>query len=324
MPARILNFFLVSLLVANLTACDSSSNPAPYANTVTRTTAYIEQQMAQNNIQGLSIALVDGQDVVWKKGFGYADVQSNTPSTPDTLYEIASISKTFTAAMIMQLVERNLVRLDDPLTNYIPTFSMNPTLGDFPFPDGTVTIQSILTHHSGIPGDLLNANLARVRYADYNSRLVNELNTDYASYPVDFALAYSNTAISFLADVIEAASAETFEEFSDTLLDQIGMTHALGLPWVGITGQPVLQVVVIDHLAPFGVDYADQIVTGIQVRGQSTVCAVQPLLHRLHEATGHIVVEQQAAPTRWTVDSAQRVWRADEPGIAPGHVRVVV
>ena len=218
-------FFLVMLILV-LTACSSSDNSTPYTNTATQMTAYIEQQMAQHNIQGLSIALVDGQNVVWTQGFGYADAQSNTPSTPDTLYEIASISKTFTAAMIMQLVEQNLARLDDPLINHIPAFSMNPTLGAFPFPDGTVTIRSILTHHSGIPGDLLNANLARVRYPNYNSQLVNELQTDYASYPVDFASAYSNTAISFLADVIEAASAKTFEAFSDTLLDQIGMTRS--------------------------------------------------------------------------------------------------
>ena len=123
------------------------STPSTFSYTFTpsQMAASIPKQLAAAGItSGLSIALVDDQKVVWVQSFGYSDVASGTLATPNTVYRIASISKTFSTAMIMQLYEQGKVGLDDPLTKYIPTFSIKPPLG---FPSGgPVTIRTMLTH----------------------------------------------------------------------------------------------------------------------------------------------------------------------------------
>jgi CubicO group peptidase (beta-lactamase class C family) len=154
-PAMLISALLISLALTLLVSgCTGGSDapPAPYANTISQMTAYIESSMAQSNVTGLSIALVDGQNVVWARGFGYADKENNIPAEADTIYEIASVSKTFAATAIMRLVEEGRINIDKPLTTYLLGFSINQR---FPA-SGPITIRSILTHHSGIPCDLFN------------------------------------------------------------------------------------------------------------------------------------------------------------------------
>jgi len=205
---------LLALAPSFLTGCKDDSRSA-YSDTVSSVSDSIRSKMAQNNVPGLSIALVDGQNVVWAEGFGEADTATHLAATADTLYEIGSVSKVFTACLVMQLYDQGKLSLDDPLVTYIPSFSLGPALGSFPAMSSTVTIRSMLTHHSGIPGDLWNGAFSTAYYPDYNARLLTMLQDDNAHYPPDFFLMYSNTAVSLLSSVIEAASGESFENRSD-------------------------------------------------------------------------------------------------------------
>ena len=110
----------------------------------------IKKEMKRNNITGLSIALVDGQKVVWSAGFGYADKVNNIPATSQTVYGAGSISKLFTATATMQLAEQGKIDIDKPLQTCLPRFSIKTR-----FPDaGPITPRNIMTHHSGLPSDL--------------------------------------------------------------------------------------------------------------------------------------------------------------------------
>ena len=216
-------FFIVSLSLV-IFACGSSSQP-PYANTIAQMTDYVQQQLKDNAVTGgVSIALVDDQKVVWAKSFGYADAKAKIQATPDTTYRIASITKTFTGTMIMQLADRGLLDVGDPLTQYIPTFSMKPPLG-FPA-GGPITIRSILTHHAGIPGEIYNGIFTAAPDPDFNSKLITYLQDEYLAYPTNFILSYSNTAMSLLSTVISNASSQSFETYSDQLLQTLGMDHS--------------------------------------------------------------------------------------------------
>ena len=90
---------------------------------------FIEREMAEKQIPGLSIALVDDQKTVWAQGFGLADSQSNKPATAATVYRIGSVSKLFTDIAIMQLVERGELNLDAPVSEYLPNFRPEIRLG---------------------------------------------------------------------------------------------------------------------------------------------------------------------------------------------------
>ena len=219
---------LLALAPPLTTGCGSSGDGSVnYGDIISDMTAVVQKRMAANaDVKGLSLALVDDQRVVWAQGFGYADAETGVPATADTLYEIGSVSKVFTTCLVLQLVDAGKMNLDDPLTKYIPGFSVGPPLGNYPeSAGGPITIRSMLTHHSGIPGDLWNGTFGKARYPDFNTRLLNMLSGDNAHYPPNFFLMYNNTAVSLLATVIEAASGETFERRSDALFQALGMTH---------------------------------------------------------------------------------------------------
>ncbi|HEX3130632.1 MAG TPA: serine hydrolase domain-containing protein, partial [Thermoanaerobaculia bacterium] len=95
-------------------------------------------------IPGMSAVIVKDQEVLWAKGFGYADFENRVPATPDTVYHIASFTKTFAATLIMQLVEQGKLDLDEPMSHYSDDFK-----------DDSVRIKHLLSHTSAgaTPGE---------------------------------------------------------------------------------------------------------------------------------------------------------------------------
>jgi len=155
---------------------------------------------------------------------GIAEVK--VPATADTLYEIGAVSKVFTTCLVLLLVDAGKVNLDDPLIKDIPSFSVGPPLCRYPeSADGPITIRSMLTHHSGIPGDLWNGTFGKTRYSVFNTRFLEMLSGNNAHYPPNYFLMHNNTAVSLLATVIEAAPGKTFASRSDALFQTLGTTH---------------------------------------------------------------------------------------------------
>lgn len=105
------------------------------------------------HIPGLSAAILENQKVLWMRGFGYADLENKVPATPDTLYSIASVTRTFGSTLLMQLVEKGQVALDEPIARY-PASRYAPAMTD-----ERVQIRHILSHTSGgTPGDEFSYN----------------------------------------------------------------------------------------------------------------------------------------------------------------------
>lgn len=220
---------LLVLLVVVLLATGSCGGGGSGATsrTAERMVPLMERMMAEDQVTGAAIVLVDDQKVVWARGFGYADAAWRIPATSETLFEIGSNSKTMVASMVMQLVEEGRLRRDTPLTTILPRFSIGAPLGSFPSPRGSVTVEQMMNHHAGLPGDLFNgAFTSQVAYGDFNSRLLAYLAGEYADYPPGFLLAYSNTAVSLLSEVVEAASGQTFRERSQAFFHTLGMDHS--------------------------------------------------------------------------------------------------
>jgi CubicO group peptidase (beta-lactamase class C family) len=105
--------------------------------------SFIFDKMAATRLPGLSIALVKDDDVVYSHGFGQRDIARGLPVTPETLFGAASITKSFTAIAILQLVERGLLKLTDPVDEIVP--SPIKSTG------GRITIEHLLTHTTGTP-----------------------------------------------------------------------------------------------------------------------------------------------------------------------------
>ncbi len=109
--------------------------------------AWLEGQIAYKGLPGIAVGVVHDQELVWAKGFGFADLKAKRAMTPTTLFRMASHSKLFTATSIMQLREQGKLRLDDPVSKYLPWFTFKSAGED----DGDVTVEQLLTHSSGLP-----------------------------------------------------------------------------------------------------------------------------------------------------------------------------
>jgi CubicO group peptidase (beta-lactamase class C family) len=102
--------------------------------------------MDQYNVPGISIALIEDGEIVYVKSFGYADLAARIMMTPDTLYQVASVSKSLTAWGVMKLVDDGMIGLDDPVEKYLTRWHIPSSLYD----TNGVTIRRLLNHTAGI------------------------------------------------------------------------------------------------------------------------------------------------------------------------------
>ena len=117
---------LIALLLAGAAAAIEPADPTDQA-VLARIDAFVQAEMADAGIPGLAIAIVADGEVVHLRGFGVAD-GAGRPVTADTPFQLASLSKAFTATAIMQLVADGAVDLDAPVTAYLPWFRMVATM----------------------------------------------------------------------------------------------------------------------------------------------------------------------------------------------------
>src|ERR1051325_4592302 len=103
------------LLALALTACATTA--AERVKGFEREAEALRQTL---HIPGLSAAIVKDQKVLWTHGFGYADLENRVPATPDTLYHVASVTKTFGSTLVMQLVEKGELSLEEPIAPSTP------------------------------------------------------------------------------------------------------------------------------------------------------------------------------------------------------------
>ena len=103
--------------------------------------------MALYDIPGASVALVQQGEVLYVQGYGVRSTATGDPVTPDTLFAIGSITKSFTALGVLQLVDQGRITLDAPVITYLPNF----TLSD-PSATQQVTVRQLLAQTSGLPG----------------------------------------------------------------------------------------------------------------------------------------------------------------------------
>ncbi|GAB3368149.1 serine hydrolase [Lysobacter rhizosphaerae] len=161
--ARATRQLAVFLFAAFLSAC-AGSMPAGQApkeanadQDAPRIAAFRQQVDADRErlkIPGLSTVVLEDGKVLWTEGLGYADLEHKVPATPDTLYHVASLTKTFTAILVWQLVEQGKLDLDEPVSHYSSDFK-----------DDSVKIKHLLSHTSeDLPGDHYKYNPDRFEY----------------------------------------------------------------------------------------------------------------------------------------------------------------
>ena len=169
--------------------------------------AWLEGQIAYRGLPGVVVGVVADQQLVWAKGFGFADVNAKKPMTPATKFRMASHSKLFTATSIMQLREQGKLRLDDPVSKYLTWFQLKPAGDD----DGPITIEQLLTHASGLPREA-GAHWTTLEFPTEDE--VRKIMTDrQAAFAPQTRWKYSNLAYTIAGMVVEAVSGEQYADY---------------------------------------------------------------------------------------------------------------
>ena len=185
---------------------------------------YIENEMSKNKIVGLSVAVVDSGEVLFSDGFGFADKENNIPAGNATLFPIGSITKTFTGIAVMQLVEQGLIDLDKPVGDYIEELSL---------PGGEekiITARMLLTHHSGIHGDILyNWYLPEVSNDPLvYEQIVDLINEAGTIFPPGKLHSYSNAGYALLGVLIHKVSGMPYVDYVRShILSPLGMENTI-------------------------------------------------------------------------------------------------
>lgn len=180
----------------------------------------IEKEMAANDVTGLSIALVDDQQVVWATGFGYANTEEKVPASAQTPYRMGSIAKVLTASAAMQQAEQGNIELDAPFAKALSGFSIKTR-----YPDaGPITPRNIMAHHSGLPSNYLHGMVSAK--PKYFTTLVEDIKNEYVAYPPNHIFAYSNLGVTLLGAAIEQRSGVAYGEYmTRSFFQPLGM-HA--------------------------------------------------------------------------------------------------
>ncbi|HEY8558900.1 MAG TPA: serine hydrolase domain-containing protein [Pyrinomonadaceae bacterium] len=179
------------------------------------------EQMPKYNIPGAVFTLVKDGKIIFSKGYGYADPEKKKPVDKGrTLFRAYSISKSFTATAVMQLVERGLLKLDEDVNKYLKRFKIKDSFAE------PVTLADLLTHNAGFTDPDVSRQLAQgeFRELDLGKYLVKNL-PPRARPPGTFE--YSNFGASLAGFIVEEVSGETFSDYVEKhIFKPLGMDRS--------------------------------------------------------------------------------------------------
>lgn len=190
---------------------------------------FIEQRMNELHVPGLGIGIVKGSETIYSRGFGHADIESKIPVSPETVFRFASISKTFTAIGIMQLVEQGKLSLDDNINNYLSKGKIYSKKKNAP----TITIKHLLTHTSGIGEILKKSDLFRIPH--FANQKLDKLASFESLFEREIKLrvepekkwAYANFAYDLLGFIVQTLSDKEFSRYMiENILNPLEMNNS--------------------------------------------------------------------------------------------------
>jgi len=204
---KLLSIILIILLIGLTYQYSTPSIPA-------RIDKLVSEYVINHNFMG-SILVADKGKVIFAKGYGLANVKQNVLNSPQTKFLIGSITKQFTAMLVMQLVEKGKLKLDNTISEFLPYFPRNT--GD------KITIEMLLNHTSGLPHpDGIESYYHFTKKEDY----IKKASKEKLHFEPGEKYKYSNVGYYILGVIIEKVTGKTYEEFLiEKILKPLGMSN---------------------------------------------------------------------------------------------------
>jgi CubicO group peptidase (beta-lactamase class C family) len=191
-------------------------------------------ELCGDKVPGAALAITDGSDVV-EVVHGVTSLRTQTPVTPQTLFQIGSISKVYTATLVLALVDQGKVDLDAPVQTYLPWFAVSDAEVS-----ATVTVRHLLCHTSGFEGDDFTDT---GRGDEALTTYVRGLAKAAQIHPLGAMFSYCNSGFSTLGLIVEAVTGKSWDEALQELL-----ARPLGLTLGTLPEQVILQPYAVGHL----------------------------------------------------------------------------
>ena len=235
--------FTTCLIVASLALLRAQTQTAPPRAAAPVTPEKIAQvdtlaaaEYASDSVGGLTVGIVEGSKLVWTKSYGFADAENKKFAARDTVYRIGSITKQFTATMMLQLVEQGKIHLTDPIEKHFPEINKVPKrTPDTP----PITLLQVASMTSGLarePEAPADHSVGPV--SGWEQKVLTALpHTTYAYEPGTKYL-YSNIGFASLGIALSRAAHEPYTIYVDQhILKPLGMTHTAFEPTPAIRDQ---------------------------------------------------------------------------------------
>ena len=221
MKKRIIILLIILISLPSLAQDQPIKDDPRIASAFNLLELWLDAQCAYNQIPGISMGVVHDQELLWCKGFGVSDLKDKNPTTTQTIHSICSISKLFTSIAVMQLRDRGLLHLDDPVGKHLPWFNIEQI-----YPDGpAATVKGLLTHSSGLPRESDFPYWTAPNF-DFPTReqIIERLSKQKTLYPADTYFQYSNLGLSLAGEIVTHVSGQPFAEYiQEHILDHLGM-----------------------------------------------------------------------------------------------------
>jgi CubicO group peptidase (beta-lactamase class C family) len=184
----------------------------------------IPELMAEQGIPGLAVALVDKDRPLWIEGFGRLDDGGSAPVNADTIFSVQSMSKLFTATAVMQGVAAGRLDLDEPITTYLPGFTVHSAFEEHP--ERKITLRMLLGHTAGFTHEAPLGNNNELDPGDFDAH-VRSISETWLRFPVRTGYAYSNLGIDLAGFILGHVGGKPFPEVvRDSLFEPLGMERS--------------------------------------------------------------------------------------------------
>jgi CubicO group peptidase (beta-lactamase class C family) len=186
--------------------------------------ASVPGMMDKGGVPGAAIALVDDKGIVWTEGFGYLGSKRKQPVTPDTPFMTCGLSKLITATAVMLAVQDELVKLDEPITTYLPDFKVNSRYEEHP--EQKITLRRLLNCTAGIPVETPLGNYFEPASAVSFEDHVRSLYGSWLVCPVGSSFYFSAASSDLAAYTVRVATGKLFKDYlRERLFTPLGMSN---------------------------------------------------------------------------------------------------
>ena len=197
---------------------------AGVAAVIARYQEKIPELMAEEDVPGLALAVVDGDRVVWQQGFGSTERDGGTPVTVDTIFSVQSMTKTFTATAAMQAVQAGRLDLDEPITTYLPGFRVHSAFE--PHPERRITLRMLLSCTAGLTHEAPLGNNYEPKPGAFDAH-VRSISKTWLRFPVGAGYAYANLGFDLAGAIFQRVYGKPYPALMhDALLAPLGMRHS--------------------------------------------------------------------------------------------------